>query len=123
MKHFQFFTILVVTTFSISRCTPLQDDLSETNILNVNSTEMVEVSGMLFKKSTLEAAQHIRLENNRYRWDIRDKDALRLGLSQEEILKFKAELEMVNAQITQWEENGTPFTLTDPTHRLSLRIK
>jgi hypothetical protein len=92
----------------------MQSCSNEMDEYHNNSSEMIQMGSAVIKKSIAEAGTYLELKDNRYIWKLQQKQALQIGLSLEEIDKIKSDLELANQQIAIWEEQGSPFFLTDP---------
>ena len=78
------------------------------------SINKVQVGDAFVEKSIAKASESIELRNNRYVWNLNRNDALRIGLSSEQIEQIRFDIESANQQITIWEEQEVPHFLTDP---------
>lgn len=66
------------------------------------------------EKCIVKASESIKLRHNRYVWSLNRNDALRIGLSSEQIEQIRFDIESANQQISIWEEEEVPYFLTDP---------
>jgi hypothetical protein len=81
------------------------------------SINKVQVGDVFVEKSIAKASEYIELRNNGYVWNLNRNDALRIGLSREQIEQIRSDIESANQQITIWEEQNTPHFLTDPQNK------
>lgn len=81
------------------------------------SINKVPVGDVFVEKSIAKASEYIELRNNGYVWNLNRNDALRIGLSREQIEQIRSDIESANQQITIWEEQDTPHFLTDPQNK------